>query len=260
MGKFPILMYHRIRSEQCPVRDEEEARYAVSADAFTAQMEIISKLGLRGVSVRDFLAERGRGANANEVVVITFDDGNRSDYVHALPLLGKIGFSATFFVSTSRIGKDDGLSEAMIREMSDQGMEIGSHGMTHAFLTELGDAGLARECGESRAKLRSITGMEITAFAPPGGMIDSRVFSALEAHGYEVVCTSRFGLNGIDSPRFGLKRIPVTAGTDEGTFRAIVERSAWRLSRLYLYYYLRSSIRRVLGEGIYRNVRGALRK
>jgi biofilm PGA synthesis lipoprotein PgaB len=64
--------------------------------------------------------------------VITFDDGDRSVYDYAFPILKRYGFKATFFVITDRVGKRwDGLeflSWAQLREMKESGVfEIASH-------------------------------------------------------------------------------------------------------------------------------------
>ena len=41
-------------------------------------------------------------------ITITFDDGMRSVYEHALPVLREHGFPAHIFLTTSRVGKDIG--------------------------------------------------------------------------------------------------------------------------------------------------------
>jgi peptidoglycan/xylan/chitin deacetylase (PgdA/CDA1 family) len=228
-------MYHRIVSADCPVPgdDPEEARYAVALDEFRRQMGVIAAAGRRGVSmgmVLDSLDRNGRVPA--DWVVLTFDDGNRSDYVHALPLVKDSGFSATFFVGGDRIGADGGVEPAMLAEMATDGMEIGSHGMTHRFLTTLDETEEEDELGRSKELLERVSGVEVRVFAPPGGRIGRRGMAALRKLTYSAVCTS---------PR--------------ARFEQFVEAAAPRLLPLYARDRALRLVRRTLGESRYRRIR-----
>ena len=61
-------------------------------------------------------------------VVITFDDGNESDALIALPELVKRNLKAFFFVVGGRIGLPHYLDRVALRDLISAGMEIGSHG------------------------------------------------------------------------------------------------------------------------------------
>src|SRR5215470_4073438 len=64
-------------------------------------------------------------------ISITFDDGNASDALIALPELTKRGLTASFFICAGRIGKKRYLDESMIKDLNAGGMVVGSHGMDH---------------------------------------------------------------------------------------------------------------------------------
>lgn len=258
MARFPILMYHRIVSEKCPVpgADAEEARYAVSLDEFEWQMDRIVRSGRRGVSMRlvhDSLESGGR--MPDDWVALTFDDGNLSDYVHALPLFGELEFTATFFVGGDRVGVGGGLEPEMLARMAAGGMDIGSHGMTHRFLTTLGADEEEEELSRSKELLESATGGDVLFFAPPGGRIGNRGMEALRRLEYRAVCTSVFGFNPCSGPRFEYRRIPVTAATSRSLFGRFVEAEVPKL----LPYYARDRALRLakkaLGETGYRRLR-----
>ena len=69
-------------------------------------------------------------AIVNIPAVITFDDGNASDAVIALPeLLAKRGLKATFFVC--EIGARRYLDRVALADLLAAGMEIGTHGKDH---------------------------------------------------------------------------------------------------------------------------------
>ena len=251
-------MYHRIVSAECPVPggDAEEARYAVDLDEFRWQMDRISSSGRRGVSMRAVLDSlEGEGSVPPDWVAVTFDDGNRSDFVHALPVLTEHGFSATFFVGSERLGVDGGLEPGMMSAMAASGMEIGSHGVTHRFLTTLTAQEEEDELSLSRQALEAVAGVEVSIYAPPGGRIDSRGIDALQRLSYRAVCTSEFGLNPCRGCRFEFRRLPVTAGTAREHFGACVDASIGRLLPAYVRNRGLKLARRVLGESGYRRVR-----
>lgn len=122
---------------------------------------------------------------------VTFDDGNASDVVDALPALRERGLSATFFVCAGRIGAPNYLDEGDLLELRESGMAIGSHGWDHVDLRRTDDAALAREADGSRTRIEGTCGVPVTEFALPFGSYDRRVLRALR--GYREVLTSDRG-------------------------------------------------------------------
>jgi peptidoglycan/xylan/chitin deacetylase (PgdA/CDA1 family) len=231
MNRFTVLMYHRIVSGQCPVPggNAEEARYAVDLETFRWHMDYIADSGRRGVSTRsaqETLAAGGRVPS--DWVVVTFDDGNLSDFVHARPLLLERGFRATFFVGGDRLDAEGGLTPDMLSQMAADDLDIGSHGMTHRFLPSLTAEEEEEELRQSKELLERITGGAVDYFAPPGGRIDRRSAVAL---------------------------VPVTAETTRERFRDMVESARLRLLPLYAKDRGLRLARRMLGEAGYRKVR-----
>jgi peptidoglycan/xylan/chitin deacetylase (PgdA/CDA1 family) len=258
MNRFTVLMYHRIVSGQCPVPggNAEEARYAVDLETFRWHMDYIADSGRRGVSTRsaqETLAAGGRVPS--DWVVVTFDDGNLSDFVHARPLLLERGFRATFFVGGDRLDAEGGLTPDMLSQMAADDLDIGSHGMTHRFLPSLTAEEEEEELRQSKELLERITGGAVDYFAPPGGRIDRRSAVALKRLRYRAVCTSEFGFNDCVGDRFEFRRVPVTAETTRERFRDMVESARLRLLPLYAKDRGLRLARRMLGEAGYRKVR-----
>lgn len=260
MNRFPILMYHRIVSDSCPVpgNDREESRYAVDLESFERHVRHIADSGRRAVSMQ--MAHRRlaeRGMVPADWVVMTFDDGNLSDYLHARPLLAERGFSATFFIGGDRVGAKGGLEPRMLEQMASDGFDIGSHGMTHRFLPSLNAAEEEAELGRSKELLERISGATVDYFAPPGGRIGQRGLAMARRLSYRAVCTSVFGNNKCDDNRFEYRRFPVMASTTSARFRDFLEGSAMRLLPLVVRDRALRLARAVLGEEGYRRLRKA---
>ena len=131
-------------------------------EEFRWQLDLVARSGLRGVSMRMAHGVLASGQRVpREWVVLTFDDGNRSDHEHARPLLLERGFNATFFVGTDRIEAEGGLSSGMLAQMAADGLDIGSHGMSHRFLSSLTGEEEREELEKSKAILERIPGVAV---------------------------------------------------------------------------------------------------
>ena len=110
-----ILEFHGIGSPHGGVTDADEPMYWLSRETFASLLQAI-------VVTRE---------GSDLPVAITFDDGNESDALIALPELAKRNLKAIFFVVGGRIGTPHYLDRAALRDLVSAGMEIGSNGMHH---------------------------------------------------------------------------------------------------------------------------------
>src|SRR5271165_2425896 len=95
-----ILNFHGLGAPP-PHVDSKEIIYWWSKDSFVRLLDQISD----------------RPLNAEPKISLTFDDGNASDVLVALPELASRGLAASFFICAGRIGKKHYLDEAMIKEL-----------------------------------------------------------------------------------------------------------------------------------------------
>jgi peptidoglycan/xylan/chitin deacetylase (PgdA/CDA1 family) len=125
---------------------------------------------------------------------ITFDDGFESFYSYAFPVFEDYKMKVTVFPIAGYIGKmscwdilppQPHMNQAQIREISDHGHEIGSHTLTHANLTFLSDADIARELADSKRILEDITGKQVTSLSFPYGSWNKRVWEKAKEIGYQ---------------------------------------------------------------------------
>ncbi len=144
---------------------------------FQKFVEQIHLSGYRLCSMRDYLAK-----NIEERmswIVCTFDDGYKGLNDYALPILSRYGFTATVFICTSLIGKDNKWNnkDAVMRQHLDmnelqhlhhRGWEIASHGVSHFNLLKLTDEELEYELKQSYDFLVKEWG-EVLTYAYPYG-------------------------------------------------------------------------------------------
>jgi len=220
---IPILMYHSI-SERKESGIHPYYQTTTSPSAFEEQIRLLCKSGFHSVPLKEIGHCFRNPAGAGRPIGITFDDGYKDFYTQAFPVLQKYGFSATVFLPTAYMGGQflgkDCLSWTEVEELGRNGIEFGSHTVTHPFLHVLGDQDLRAELLASKQEIEDRTGTEISLFSYPYAFPqEDRVFTRrlsriLEECGYRWGVTTRIGRAGREQDRYFLKRIPVNDGDD----------------------------------------------
>jgi peptidoglycan/xylan/chitin deacetylase (PgdA/CDA1 family) len=126
-------------------------------------------------------------------IEITFDDGNISDAVVALPALVDRGLTASFFVYAGRIGLSGYLDKSAMIDIISSNMDIGSHGWGHVDWRRVDNKMLDVEIGEAPKKIADTLGCAIAKVSIPFGSYDRRVVRRLRRSEAKTVFTSDGG-------------------------------------------------------------------
>ena len=133
--------------------------------------------------------------DASRSICLTFDDGFSSDYDLVLPELKRINAAATFFIVTDWLGTPGYLTEQQVRDLSDSGMQIGSHSKSHPNFLAMTLKERLDELRGSKLILENIIGKEISTFSFPFGFYDDECIEAVFSSGYSICCTSKHGVS-----------------------------------------------------------------
>ncbi len=242
-----VLMYHRILASP---RDTErcgpgERKYAVTERTLEAQAKI-AEAKSKIVRAAQYL-DAVNTVDERVRCLLTFDDSPDTHYSHAFPTLQRIGADAVFFISAGEIGKKGKVTWPQLREMSQAGMVIQSHGFSHRFMTRMGQDELRDELVRSRRALEDGLGAPVKALSFPGGRYDARVVEAATTAGYERLFTSDVGLS-VPGDLPLVKRLAVTKNMSEGYLGRVLARPGRALWKKRLRWRVLSLVRRVFGE------------
>ncbi|HKA07745.1 MAG TPA: polysaccharide deacetylase family protein [Gemmataceae bacterium] len=137
----------------------------------------------------------------DKLVVLTFDDASKSHYTVARPLLKKYKFGATFFVTEGwdfATNKKDYMTWEEIKELQDDGFEIGNHTRDHMSVTPKTVRDLSAQVRAINARCKEHGIPESISFAYPGNAIAKEGLPVLKELGI------RFARRG-GAPEFAYK-------------------------------------------------------
>src|SRR5437899_9290147 len=205
-----IFCYHRL---------VDKVRYPgteITPQVFEAQMKELKDRGITVISLQDLLAwKRGEKNIPPRCAVITFDDGWKSQYEVAWPIMKKFGYTFTMFIYTeggagASLGGGQAITWEMLADMRDNGIDIEAHSATHQDLRE-GHTIMVIEPGNKRTKkkltgaeyeqwvqnevvgckqlLEQRLGIKINCFAVPFGTYNEHVKEIARNAGYEAMFT-----------------------------------------------------------------------
>jgi peptidoglycan/xylan/chitin deacetylase (PgdA/CDA1 family) len=184
-------------------------------------MGLLRRLGYRGVSLRELLAQIDSGGPGGRLVALTFDDGYQDTVDVAAPILAEHGFTASVYIVPECVGSKaswDGAAAAPLAGWSDLGMlvdagwEIGMHSRSHTTaLDMLQGLELELEVRGGLENAQERLGTRIDSFAFPYGRYSDDAIACLRSAGYRAAVTSehgtlRAGMEGFALPRYEIKR------------------------------------------------------
>lgn len=193
--RVSILGYHDL-ADNLP-----ETAMRIHTSKFRKQMEAIRQSGVKVLTLQEFTAwKKGDAKIPENAILITFDDGWKSVYTDAYPILKEFGFPFTIFLYKNYVdGGGKALTLPMIQEMTQNGASIGSHSVSHPYpLTvksfrkkgpDAYDAYLRKEIGESKRFLESKFPVKVTTYAYPGGFFTEEMPVLGKEFGYDFMFT-----------------------------------------------------------------------
>lgn len=170
------------------VQGKEHDNITTPVAVFRKFVYDLNSSGYKLCSMNDYLKTPTK--QRNKYIVCTFDDGYSGVFKNALPIMKEFGFTATVFVCEEYIGKlnDWNFKDKIVRshmslnelkEILDDGWEIGSHGLTHRSLLRLSDEELVRELHLSKERMERSFG-PIKTYAYPYGDFNNYIVNKVK--------------------------------------------------------------------------------
>lgn len=210
-----VIYYHDI------VTGDGNGAQQTNIETFKKQMEYIAENGYKTISFDDI--ENGADISfKDKYVLITFDDGWRSNYSEIFEFMKEKNIKYNIFLAVGEISNNpDYLTWDQIREMHNSGLVgFGAHTYSHVSMKDIEEIDTQKEIYEANEKIFKEIGVYPTDFCYPYGQFteDSNTF-LLENTKYKRIYTSEhdFSYNVGEKIVFG--RNSINSSEDFKTFR-----------------------------------------
>ncbi len=205
----PILSYHNF-ADNC------SSSLCQPGHIFDQQMKYLKDNGYRVITLaelNEFLEYRN--SIPKKSVVISIDDGYRSVYNIAWPILKKYDFGATFFIYTDFVGvSKNAITWDQLREMKENGFEIGAHTISHCDLTRQNKgedtqaymSRIEKELSMSKQIIDKKLNQNTVFLAFPYGRYNQGVLDMCKRLGYTIAVSVKRGSNPFFADPLTLRR------------------------------------------------------
>lgn len=210
-GQVNSFIYHRFDDSRYPSTN-------ISVDIFTRQLEFLRERNLPAVSTQEISERIARGDSLPEhAVMITVDDAYLSFYEAGMPVIREFGVPVSLFVNTDSVGTPGYMNWEQIREVVAQGVEIGNHTASHAYLVEKA-AGEADDQWRQRVyddvfkaqqAFQRELGFTPNIFAFPYGEYSAEIIAVLKDLGFIAAYAQQSGVIHPQHDPFTLPRFPM---------------------------------------------------
>ena len=233
---IPILTYHKFCTGESP------DAYTINIECFKQQMAYLNKNSYQVISVSQLLECIENNDFPEKPVIITIDDGFRSVYTLAFPVLKEYQLPATLYLYTDFIDRGPNqLSWQEIREMIDQGMEIGSHSLSHCNLLHMKEneshmdylKRIKDELFLSKAILERNTGSLVQSFAYPYGVYSQQIKMLAKQAGYKALLNVNSMNNSLPFDVYSLNRQIIPARCSINQFQAILHEKTLQVNDIF---------------------------
>jgi peptidoglycan/xylan/chitin deacetylase (PgdA/CDA1 family) len=138
-------------------------------------------------------------------IAVTLDDGWQDNYTNAFPVLQELGLVATVYIVPSCIGERstkavaegekvrEHLSRKQVLEMSEAGIEFGSHSLNHRLLHQLPCQEIVLEVEEAKRQIEELTQKECKTFAYPAGHYNKHAQQIIADAGHIAAFSTTYG-------------------------------------------------------------------
>lgn len=114
-GGLPILMYHHLVPDLTEYEGNESI---VSVEQFQEQMKYLAQEGFTTLTIKQLQAYLAGEEIPEKSVVITFDDGNESNYIYAYPILKELGLHAIINIIVGLTPGEKGTTQIWVPKLS----------------------------------------------------------------------------------------------------------------------------------------------
>ena len=196
------LMYHRFEENKYPSTN-------IRMSEFTQHLKLIEENGIKFVNPSKFQDELNNNKSERKVL-LTVDDGYKSFYKNAWPILKESKIPFILFVSTREVGKKGYMSWDEIKEINKYNfVEIGNHSHTHDYLIDFSDKEIMKDLEKSINIFKENLGKNSEFFSYPFGEFSLNLKNIVVKLGFKYAFGQHSGVVDITKDLHEMPRFPI---------------------------------------------------
>ncbi|MBL3655723.1 polysaccharide deacetylase family protein [Fulvivirga sediminis] len=202
------FVYHRFGDEKYPSTN-------VDVSTFEKHIQYLKDEEFEILTLSNAIEYLKYSSKERKIAVITVDDGYKSFQTGAMPILKKHGVSATLFVNTETVGGSSYMTWEGIKEVMDQGIEIGNHSHSHGYFLNYEETirykHFQSDVAQAQKLFKQHLSLTPTVFAYPYGEYDKEMESIIKEMGFIGAVAQNSGVMNSSSDFYAIPRFPMAS-------------------------------------------------
>ena len=195
-------MYHRFEENKYPSTN-------IKINDFKSHIEMVKKNNIKFINPSNFEEELINNKKERKLM-LTIDDGYRSFYDNAWPILKDSKIPFILFISTREVGKNGYMNWEEIREIEKYDfVEIGNHSHTHEYLIDFTDNDIKEDLTNSISIFKRELGKNSDFFSYPFGEYSTSLKNIVIDLGFKYAFGQHSGVVDQTKNLFEMPRFPI---------------------------------------------------
>ena len=195
-------MYHRFEENKYPSTN-------IKIKDFKRHLDLIEQNDFSFISHKEF-EDSINSKNLERKILLTIDDGFKSFYENAWPILKQKKIPFIIFINTETIGSNGYMGWSEIKEISSfEFVHIGNHSHTHDYLVDKSDKEIEDDLKTSINIFKEKLNHETKFFAYPFGEYKNSYIEIVKNLGFEYGFGQHSGVMDKTKSKYELPRFPI---------------------------------------------------
>ena len=203
-----VLMYHRFEENKYPSTN-------IKVNNFIEHLDLIKESRIKFINPDNF--ENALLNQKNEKkILLTIDDGFKSFYDNAWPILKEQEIPFILFVNTREVGTYGYMNWAQIKEISkEKFVHIGNHSFSHEYLVDTKDEEIIYDINRAMIDLKNNLGNNSPFFSYPFGEYSNNFKKIVKDFGFRYAFGQHSGVTDETKDFYELPRFPINEAYGE---------------------------------------------
>jgi peptidoglycan/xylan/chitin deacetylase (PgdA/CDA1 family) len=197
-----VLMYHRFEENKYPSTN-------IKIADFIQHINLIKKNQFMFINPNNFEDNLTNVKNKKKLL-LTIDDGFKSFYDKAWPLLKKEKIPFILFVSTREVGTNGYMSWKQIKEISkEKFVHIGNHSYSHEYMVDMNTEEIINDINRAVTDFKKNLGYKSSFFSYPFGEYSNNFKAIVKNLGFKYAFGQHSGVVDETKDFYELPRFPI---------------------------------------------------